>query len=107
MIKVRFYKLNKGKHKMEAEFIIYDNDKNKYDYVTRRIKFGARGYSDYTIHKDPARKERYLKRHAPNENWNDFLSPGALSRWILWNKPTLSASISDYIRRFGLKRIYR
>ena len=24
------------------------------------------------------------------------MSAGALSRWILWNKPTLKASIDDY-----------
>jgi hypothetical protein len=29
-------------------------------------------------------------------------SAGALSRWILWNKPTLAASIKDYKKRFGL-----
>jgi len=25
-----------------------------------------------------------------------------LSRWILWNKPTLKASISDFKKRFDL-----
>ena len=39
------------------------------------------------------------------ENWNDYMSAGSLSRWILWNKPTLTASIQDYMRRFKLKNI--
>ena len=64
--------------------------------------FGASGYSDFTIHKDLERLKRYDLRHKPNENWNDFKSAGALSKWILWNKPTLEASIADYRRRFKI-----
>jgi hypothetical protein len=37
-----------------------------------------------------------------HENWKDPTSAGALSRWILWNKPTFKASLADYKRRFGL-----
>ena len=29
----------------------------------RTIHFGANGYEDFTIHKDPKRKARYLARH--------------------------------------------
>lgn len=69
----------------------------------KRVSFGAAGMSDYTKHKDPARKELYLKRHSGmNEDWNDPMTPGALSRWILWNKPTLQESIDDYKKRFKL-----
>ena len=68
---------------------------------TRTVHFGEAGASDYTIHKDPERKERYLERHGRGrENWDDPTTPGALSRWILWNKPTLKASVKDYIRKF-------
>lgn len=63
--------------------------------------FGASGYSDYTIHRDVSRKLRYIKRHKKNENWNDPYSAGALALWILWNKPTLNASILDYKRKFN------
>lgn len=45
-----------------------------------RTHFGARGMSDYTLHKDPARKARYLARHVPTERWDDPKSAGALSR---------------------------
>lgn len=69
---------------------------------TKTTHFGAAGMSDYTKNKDPARKENYLKRHAATENWSDPTSAGALSRWVLWNKPTLEASKADYKRRFGL-----
>lgn len=79
--------------------IFYDDDGKK----KKTTHFGAKGMSDFTIHKDKQRKERYLDRHRKRENWNSFMTAGSLSRWILWNKPTLKASISDYKKRFSLK----
>ena len=70
---------------------------------TKTIHFGAYGMSDFTIHKDPLRKERYLKRHKKNENWENYETAGSLSRYILWNKPTLKGSVDDYKKRFKLK----
>ena len=64
--------------------------------------FGAFGMSDFTKHRDVSRKKRYLARHKKNENWNNPTSAGALSALILWNKPTLKASIADYKRKFHL-----
>jgi hypothetical protein len=66
------------------------------------VSFGSKGMSDYTIHKDDERKKLYLLRHEKNEDWNDPITPGALSRWILWNKKTLKASIDDFKKRFNL-----
>ncbi|MHA1138384.1 MAG: DUF5754 family protein [Candidatus Thorarchaeota archaeon] len=83
-----------------------------YDGEDKKIKtthFGARGASDYTKHGDKERMGRYLERHgggfetSTKENWKDPTTAGALSRWILWNKPSLSSSFADYKRRFGLK----
>ena len=68
----------------------------------KTIHFGSAGMSDFTINKDEDRKKRYLDRHRKNENWNDPRTAGALSRWILWNKPTRRASISDFKSRFNL-----
>jgi len=65
--------------------------------------FGQKGYSDFTKHKDVTRRQRYLTRHrGMHEDWNDPTTAGALSRWILWNKPTFKASLADYKRRFHL-----
>lgn len=64
--------------------------------------FGAEGMSDFTKHKDKERKQRYITRHRKNENWNDPMTAGALSRWVLWNKPSLRASISDFKKKFRL-----
>ena len=66
------------------------------------VHFGARGYEDYTIHKNDERKQLYLIRHKKNENWNNPFTPAALSKWILWNKKTLRDSIADYKKRFNL-----
>ena len=68
---------------------------------TKVIHFGASGMSDYTKHKDDDRKKRYINRHKKRENWNNPMTAGALSRWILWNKKTLQSSINDYKKRFN------
>ena len=69
----------------------------------KKVHFGAKGMSDYTIHKDPKRKERYIARHRKNENWTDPTTAGFWSRWLLWNKPTLRGSKIDISRRFNIK----
>jgi len=85
-----------GKHKMVATF------KNKATGRTKTTHFGAVGYDDFTKTKNEEQKARYLKRHKNNENWSDPTSAGALSKYILWNKTTVSASISDYKKHFKL-----
>jgi hypothetical protein len=70
--------------------------------------FGASGYMDYTKYykQDPklAKEKRasYLARHRENEDWNDVMSAGSLSRWILWHLPTVEASVKDFKKRFNL-----
>jgi hypothetical protein len=68
----------------------------------KSVRFGARGYEDFTTHKDPERKERYRKRHAKDLETKDPTRAGFLSWYILWNKPTIKASIADYKKRFNL-----
>lgn len=70
---------------------------------TKTTHFGSAGMSDYTIHKDDERKKQYLARHKKNENWNAPMTAGALSRYILWNKKSKAASISNYKNKFNLK----
>ena len=73
--------------------------------INKKIKivhFGGKGFSDYTKHKDPERKKRYLIRHRKNENWKDPTTAGALSRWVLWNLPSFRESVKDYKSRFKL-----
>ena len=75
----------------------------KYDAVIdgkKAISFGSSQHSDFTKHKDPERKQRYLDRHKARENWNDPTTAGALSKFVLWNKPTISASVKDMNKKF-------
>jgi len=95
---VKFYIANDGKHKLVA---VFDNPEQV-------IKFGAYGYDDYTIlyprdsKMAEKRKKAYLNRHRAREDWNDPRTAGALSKWILWNKPTIEESIDDYIEHFNM-----
>ena len=72
------------------------------DSRTITTHFGAKGMSDYRFHRDDRRKALYIQRHEKREDWNNPVSAGSLSRWILWNKPTLAESIKDYKKRFNL-----
>lgn len=81
-----------------------NKDPKKYQVSigTRTVKFGARGYDNYTIHKDPVRMQRYLTRHRSREDWSDPLSAGFWSRWLLWSEPTLKDAKALIKRKFGL-----
>jgi hypothetical protein len=74
--------------------------------VGKTVHFGAAGMSDYTLHGDEMRKERYLRRHQKRENWKDIHTAGFWSRWLLWNKPSLAESIADIESRFKIS-VYR
>jgi len=81
----------------------------KYDVITpddKLIRFGQNNASDFTIHKDEVRKQRYLDRHEANEDWTNLNSAGAWSRWILWNKSTTRSSIKDMEKRFNIDIVY-
>ena len=91
---VKITKSPKKDKKYRAVFIRNGREKS--------VDFGASGYQHYSMHKDPERKQRYIDRHKSRENWRDPTTAGALSRYILWNKPSFRASVSDYKRRFNL-----
>lgn len=83
----------------------YKSDKpdKKFFIITstgKKIYFGSANMSDFTIHKDPERKNRYIQRHQKRENWNDKNTAGFWSRWYLWNLPTKEASYTDIKKRF-------
>ena len=75
----------------------------KYDAVidgSKTVSFGSKGMSDYTIHKDPERKQRYINRHKKAEDWNNPRSAGFWSRWATWEKPTLKEAVSNINKKF-------
>ena len=89
MPEVILQKSNKKDKKIDA---IIDGKKT--------ISFGAKGYSDFTRHKDEERKRNYISRHKVNQNWNDYNTAGFWAKNILWNKSTIEESIKDTDRKF-------
>lgn len=88
----------------------------------KEVCFGQRGAQDFTLHKTPERWAKYVERHggqvqpesfskptaklpetgrfSHRENWRDPTTPGALSRFVLWNKPDLVQSVRDFVQYF-------
>ena len=76
----------------------------------KTVHFGCDACGDYVrwskIDRSLGDRKRraYLARHGAlksRENWSDLESPGALSRWILWEKRTLPSAIAAYKRRMS------
>ena len=67
----------------------------------KTVHFGAAGYSDFTIHKDPERKKRYLDRHQHDPT--SITTAGGLSRDVLWSKPTLKEAVNFAEKKHGLR----
>ena len=57
----------------------------------KTVHFGASGYQDFTQHGDTKRRESYLARHRPNQDWSrgGVQTPGFWARHLLWEKPTV------------------
>ena len=95
---------------MEVVISPSKNKSKKFDALingSKTISFGQKGASDYTKHKDKDRKNRYIDRHKAREDWNasGAKSAGFYSKHILWNKPTLKASIDDINKRFKVLNV--
>ena len=96
-------KSHKPEKKWDAVFLNPDGKE-------KVISFGAKGYNDFIIFNKKfgnktakTRKQRYIKRHSGmGEHWQKPDTPGALSRWVLWNKPSFNASVADFKKRFDL-----
>jgi len=112
----KYYTINRGVWGLPTmEVIIKLSDKPNKRYMAvfydtkNKLKTTHFGYKDkdgygntYIDHKDDKKKDAYIARHKVNEDFNDYMSAGSLSRYILWNKKTLRESIADYKRRFKL-----
>ena len=93
---VSLKKANDGKHKYIAKL------QNKKTGREKNVKFGGVGYDDFTKTKDKEQKERYLNRHKKNENWDKsgIDTAGFWSKNLLWNKPTVTASLNDIKKKY-------
>ena len=97
MAPVKVYKSRNGVHKFMAVF----PDGSV-------VRFGLKGFSDYTIHKDKERMKRYIVRHTKRENWSrsGAKTAGFWSRWLLWSKPSFSAALKQTQKVLGKKITY-
>ena len=90
----KFIKVVKSNTKGKKYDAIFKNLKTNRE---KKVSFGSAGMSDYTLHKDPERKKRYITRHQKREKWGDdgILTAGWWSRWLLWNFPSYNKSLQD------------
>lgn len=113
---------------MYVSFIKSPKSDKKYRVILpdgKRVDFGGKGYSDYTIHKNPERMRLYVQRHGgkvPNvssnlqykmlkvtksskENWSvkGVNTAGFWSRWLLWSYPDLETAKRFMKKQFGIK----
>jgi hypothetical protein len=86
-----------------------DKPEKKFYIITKenkKVYFGQANASDFTIHKNEERKNRYIVRHEKNESkfWNKSGVDTASfwSRFYLWEKPT-KAQAYEYIKTHYLK----
>ena len=92
---------------MNKKYFPYKSDRpdKKYFIITndnKKIYFGQASASDFTLHKDEARKQRYINRHKKNENWNNKDTAGFWSRWLLWEKQTIKESYDNIKKKFNI-----
>ena len=81
----------------------------KIELMGKTIHFGADGYLDYTQHGDRERKELYISRHQATgrEQWDNPLSAGFWSRWLLWQEPSIEESKKYIQKKFKIKIIQK
>jgi len=75
----------------------------KDDGKSKKTYFGSAGMSDYTIHKDKERRERYRSRHKKDLNTKDPTRAGYLSYYILWgDSKNINTNIKMFKKKFKL-----
>ena len=56
---------------------------------------GAKSYRLHDAENREARKKTYISRHSNGDHSKSNInSPAFMSRWLLWNNPTLNKSIT-------------
>lgn len=93
-------KLVKSPRKNKKLRMLFLDPENQLVHYT---DFGADTMSDFTLHRDEQRKQRFLQRFRKliETTRTDPTNPMTLSRMILWSKKTLKESFEDYKQHFG------
>lgn len=94
-------KSNQPKYKYVATFCLCPNGEGGCEKPQKKeVYFGASGYQDYTLGASDGDRLAYIARHRVNENWDDPMTAGALSRYILWGA---NRDIKENIKAFKKK----
>jgi len=76
----------------------------KEDGKTKKVNFGSKGAYTYIDGADETIKENYLKRHKIREDWDNYMSAGSLSRFIIWGSSrNINENIANFRKKFNLK----
>jgi hypothetical protein len=94
-------KSDRANKKYKATFTIHKDGKKKEKTTYFGYPSPTDPNNDYTRHKDKTRRNRYIWRHMKDTRTGDPTRAGYLSLYVLWNKPSLKASITDYKKRLG------
>lgn len=73
---------------------------------TKTVKFGMHG-SAGTFYDtgNKVKQAAYIARHKVRENFNDIMTAGALSRWVLWEDTNLSKIKTLLKTKFKLNKV--
>jgi len=120
---------------MRVKLIKSPNPKKKYRVIFEdgdTVDFGGKGYSDFTLHKNPLRMRSYLIRHGASpyisaslkkeknpkrvlnsllnvsnshlENWkpSGIKTAGFWSRWLIWSVPSMNGAKKLITKKFNI-----
>lgn len=97
MVKLKSITRTPNQNKEFLALFILENGKVK------KVRFGTK--SNYVLNKNKTEidKKNYILRHKVNESFSNFLSPGSLSRYILWgNSRNINTNIASFKKKFKL-----
>ena len=105
--------------KMKSKLILYMKEivlkpssklDKKFDAIidNTNVSFGAKGYDHFTEgHLNEARRQSYVNRHSPDENFNNIITAGFWAYRLLWLKKTYRAAIKEIENKFKIKIEYQ
>lgn len=84
--------------KPEKRFKVIIDGKKTIHFGQKNPKFGT-----FIDHQDIQKRAAYIARHKVNEDFNNIMTAGFWSRWLLWSAPTISSAINLIEKKFNVK----
>jgi hypothetical protein len=100
---VKFLGLHTSDRPEKKYYVVLVGDSGR----EKRVYFGDAASKDFTLFSPlerEERKRRYISRHSAREDWtkSGIETAGFWSKHILWNLPTVSASLAATRRKFNI-----